>query len=245
MVAKPDIMTQLEQLQSKKLWHQLTLKLLAHVQDPDVVEKEDLRKLYRDIVQPIENKMNPFAYMKIISQIITQYTDPKETVEFLKSVETKVKGDKEALIYCKVLQGEVYLEKLDNKDEAANLITEVEELLAEIDEIGFVHNRYYLLASQLYRVQGKHTEFYRTCLKYLGSLELQTLSNKQQVKYAFLLTLAALLSDDIYNVGELLQHPILDSLKYTPNQWLIDLKNEYRSNKENQSAFYYYKTTIL
>lgn len=223
------VIAELEQLQSRKLWHQLTLKLYSYVQDPEVQKNENLRKLYDDFIQPIESKMNQFTFMKIITHILTQFTDPKETVAFLETLEPKVKNDKEALIYCKILQGEVHLEKLKNQDEAARLIAEIETLLADIEEIGIVHNRYYSLASQLYRIQSKHTDFYRTCLKYLGSMELSSIPVKEQMQHAFLLSLAALLSDDIYNLGELLQHPVLDTLRHTPNEWLIDLLNVFNT----------------
>lgn len=223
------VMVELEQLQNRKLWHQLTLKLLAYVQDPEVLKNENLLKLYNDFIQPIESKMNPFTFIKIVSYIITQFTDPKETVTFLESHEPKVKSDKEAYIYCKTLKGEVYLDKLKNQEEAVKIITELETLLADIEEIGIVHNRFYLLASQLYRIQSKHTEFYRTCLKYLGSLDLASIPIKEQMQHAFLLSLAALLSEDIYNLGELLQHPVLAALKNTPNEWLIDLLHVFNS----------------
>lgn len=40
---------------------------------------------------------------------------------------------------------------------------------------------------------------------------------------AYDLSIAALVSDSIYNFGELLLHPILDSLTSTPHAWLRDL----------------------
>ena len=40
---------------------------------------------------------------------------------------------------------------------------------------------------------------------------------------AYNLSVAALVSDSIYNFGELLLHPILDSLSNTPHSWLRDL----------------------
>ncbi|XP_051890404.1 26S proteasome non-ATPase regulatory subunit 13-like isoform X2 [Pristis pectinata] len=43
-----------------------------------------------------------------------------------------------------------------------------------------------------------------------------------QQQRAFTLGLAALLGEGIYNFGELLMHPILESLRDTENQWLID-----------------------
>ncbi|KAL1139629.1 hypothetical protein AAG570_006607 [Ranatra chinensis] len=43
------------------------------------------------------------------------------------------------------------------------------------------------------------------------------------MQHAFFLGLAALLGEGVYNLGELLAHPILESLRGTPNAWLIDL----------------------
>ena len=46
---------------------------------------------------------------------------------------------------------------------------------------------------------------------------------------AYDLSLAALVSDSIYNFGELLLHPILDSLIKTKHAWLRDLLSAYNS----------------
>lgn len=60
-------------------------------------------------------------------------------------------------------------------------------------------------------------------LRYLGCIELNTLSMQEQEQHAFFLGLAALLGEGVYNLGELLAHPVLESLKGTPNNWLVDL----------------------
>jgi 26S proteasome regulatory subunit N9 len=59
--------------------------------------------------------------------------------------------------------------------------------------------------------------------RYLGCIDLNTLSKSEQEQHAFFLGLAALLGEGVYNLGELLAHPVLESLKETPNSWLIDL----------------------
>ena len=48
------------------------------------------------------------------------------------------------------------------------------------------------------------------------------IANERQER-AFYLSLAAILGDGIYNFGELLMHPILNSLTGTRDQWLVDL----------------------
>lgn len=57
----------------------------------------------------------------------------------------------------------------------------------------------------------------------MGCIDLNTLSKQEQEQHAFFLGLAALLGEGIYNLGELLAHSVLQSLKKTSNSWLIDL----------------------
>lgn len=108
-------------------------------------------------------------------------------------------------------------------------------------------------------MNGNFTEFYRDALRYLGCVDINTeLSEEERLVYAFDLSLAALLSDEIYNFGELvcvvesfrlfdcqagvrlahrevsrvlrclhnspqIAHPVLDTLKATDKEWLLNL----------------------
>jgi len=80
-----------------------------------------------------------------------------------------------------------------------------------------------LLASDLYRIQGKHKDFYRSSLRFLGCTDVEEMSKEEQAKHAFFLSLAALLGDKVFNFGELLAHKVLESLKGGENEWLIDI----------------------
>jgi 26S proteasome regulatory subunit N9 len=74
-------------------------------------------------------------------------------------------------------------------------------------------------------LQHKHefTDYYRNALLYLACISVNDLTIQDQVSRAYNLAIAALLSKDIYNFGELLLHPILDSLKDTEHAWLREL----------------------
>ena len=51
---------------------------------------------------------------------------------------------------------------------------------------------------------GQFTEYYRDALRYLGCIDVDAdLTTEERPRYAFDLGLAALLSDEIYNFGEL------------------------------------------
>lgn len=67
------------------------------------------------------------------------------------------------------------------------------------------------------------TAYYRTALLFLACIDLETLELRERRARAYDLSVAALVSDQIYNFGELLLHPILDSLQNTQHAWLRDL----------------------
>lgn len=46
--------------------------------------------------------------------------------------------------------------------------------------------------------------------------------------------LAALLGEGVYNLGELLAHPVLETLKPTENAWLIELLYAFNSGDINK-----------
>lgn len=99
----------------------------------------------------------------------------------------------------------------------------MEKMLDDFDGVTAVHGRFYQLASNFYRLQGKHADYYHTALRYLGCIELSDLSQADKYHHATFLALAALLGEGVYNLGELLAHPVLESLRGSNNAWLIDL----------------------
>lgn len=66
--------------------------------------------------------------------------------------------------------------------------------------------------------------YYRNALLYLACIDLSSLSADERHKRAYYLSVAALVSNSIYNFGELLLHPILDALaKSDDDAWLREL----------------------
>ncbi|KAK5638676.1 hypothetical protein RI129_012971 [Pyrocoelia pectoralis] len=221
--------THIEELHNKKLWHQLTLKLLIFVKNPSLQKGDNLIQLYNNFISTFENKINPLSLVEIIAVVIEQFVNKKDAVEFLQKIEPKIKSNTDALNLCKVLQGQILLEKLNDLEATKKIILDVEETLDNADGVTAVHGRFYLLASQYYRTQGDHAQYYRTALRYLGCIEITSLTEDVKHQHAFFLALAALLGEGVYNLGELLAHPVLESLKATENSWLIDLLHAFNT----------------
>ncbi|XP_063545635.1 26S proteasome non-ATPase regulatory subunit 13 [Cydia strobilella] len=210
----------LEELYNKKLWHQITLKLQDFVNHPALQTGDSLIQLYNNFLTTFENKINPLSLVEITSHIVKQFDNKKDAIAFLEKVESKVKMNDEALALCKVLQGEIYLEQLNDLDATEKIIEELEGSLEDADGVTPVHGRFYKLASEYYRVRGPMARYYRAALRYVGCAEGGALLPLQERRaLARSLAIAAVVAPNVYDLGELLAHPILESLENTPDAW--------------------------
>lgn len=214
----------LEELYNKKLWHQLTLKIQELVEHPTLQKGDNLIQLYNNFIYTFENKINPLSLVEIIAHIIKQYTNKKDAIAFLEKVEGKVKINDEALALCKVLQGQIYLEQLNDLDSTEKIIEQLEGSLEDADGVTPVHGRFYKLASEYYRVRGPMSKYYRCALRYVGCAGGGAeLAPAERRATALRLALAAVIAPNVYDLGELLAHPILESLEGTPDAWACEL----------------------
>lgn len=159
--------------------------------------------------------------MEIILYVIRQITDPNDAITFLEKTKEKVKSSDEAVILCKTAIGCLKLE-INDLATTKKLIEEVEEMLNNLPGVTSVHGRFYDLSSKYYRFVGNHALYYKDALRYLGCIDIKDLSETEKQERAFTLGLAGLLGEGVYNFGELLMHPVLESLRNTDKQWLIE-----------------------
>ncbi|KAK6472656.1 26S proteasome non-ATPase regulatory subunit 13-like [Huso huso] len=240
--SSPELATEwhtLEELYCKKLWHQLTLKLTDFVQNPCFAAGEGLIKLYENFLSDFEHRINPLSLMEIILHVARQMTDPNVAISFLEKTREKVKSSDEAVILCKTTIGSLKLE-INDLPATKKLIEEVEEMLNNLPGVTSVHGRFYDLSSKYYRIIGNHASYYKDALRYLGCVDAKDIPEAEQQERAFTLGLAGLLGEGVYNFGELLMHPVLESLRSTDKQWLIDTL--YAFNSGNVETFQSFKT---
>lgn len=179
------------------------------------------------------NRINPFGLVEICAVIVETITDKSEAVAFLEKLKEKVKICDEAIWLCKVLQGQLYLEFLNDLESTKKIIEDLKDVLDQAGNITPVHGKYYMLAAQYYRVVGQHADYYRCGLQFLGC-SIDEFPKDQWPQQAFFLGLAALLGDGVYNIGELLAHPVLQSLVGTDNEWLVELLRAFNSGDINK-----------
>lgn len=222
-----EIWNEVDSLYAHRLWHQLTLQLFVLIERPEMKDAAadrapPLVDLYEKFIADFETKINLYSLVEICTHVEKQIEDKDEAVQFLEKIAEKVKSVATAYALARVHVGAIQLSR-GNIDETKKIVEQVEPLLDEVDGVGKVHAEFYHLTSLLYKHQGKHAEYYRAVLHYLGCMELSDLGATDAEDLAFQLGLAALLGNGVYNFGELLAHPILDRLRNTDRAWLVQL----------------------
>lgn len=224
----------IEELYNKKLWHQLTLRIQQIVTNPLLAQGDGLIKLYQNFISDFEHRISPYALADIATHVVKQIKDPKDSIEFLRKMQEKVKSSHEANILCLTSIGVVKLKQKD-MEATKDVIREAHVALDELDGVTPVHGKFYELSSNYHKLMGHHAEYYREALRYLGCVDIKEKQAADRKTRAFNLGLAAILGKDVYNFGELLGHPILESLNGTDYQWLVDLL--YAFNSGNLQRF--------
>lgn len=212
----------LGELYEKKLWHQLTLKLTEFVKNEYFAQNGGLVEMYDNFLADFEHRINMLSLMEIVIYIIKEIKEPQTAIEFLEREKEKIKNDVEAEVLCMTAIGNIKLQQ-SNMEETKALVEQARGMLETIDGVTTVHGRFYELCSNYHKITGSYNDYYRDALRFLGCVEINTMAVVEQVDRALHLSLAALLGNDIYNFGELLAHPVLQSLKGTEHEWLIDL----------------------
>jgi 26S proteasome regulatory subunit N9 len=164
--------------------------------------------------------------------------DPKEKSQFLVKLAERVnKPDhQDAWVFATTAVANVYLQ-LGEPAEARKCLDESQKALDLFDSVEtVVHASFYRVNADYYQSQADFTSYYRNALLYLACVQESELSREEQESRAYNLSIAALVSETIYNFGELLLHPILNILSPPhPSSWLRDLL--FAFNRGDLSAF--------
>lgn len=211
--------TQMEDLYSRKLWHQLTLLL----EDFAALESTAsmLVPLYDSFIVDFKHRMNKLALARLQVNVAQQYGDIQKVAFFLKgAAEEARKDDREASSYILCELARMLLE--------ANQIVECKEQLDQAAEFlegsSGIDNRvqasYYRAQSAYYKVKGPAADFYKKSLLLLAYSPLSQMRKEEAITISFDLGIAALVGEGLYNFGELLEHPVVTVLEETQFAWL-------------------------
>ncbi|KAL6692660.1 26S proteasome subunit Rpn9-like protein [Trichoderma pleuroticola] len=208
----------------RKLWHQLTDALVEFFNDDGSAAQR--LAFYNVFILKFADKINKLKLVMLALKAATQCKDDRDRLAFLQSVVKKVdtEDSQDALVFASVAVARVKL-SLGELEDAKQDLDAAEKILDSFDSVeAVVHAAFYDASANYYQRKMDFANYYRTALLYLACIDLSSLSDEERHRRAYYLSVAALVSTSIYNFGELLLHPILDTLgRSEDDAWLRDL----------------------
>ncbi|KAI0979991.1 hypothetical protein GJ496_007767 [Pomphorhynchus laevis] len=213
-------------LYQNKLWHQFSESLLDLINQLPLEGSDSLLKeLYGNLIKDnLELRISQLMHVEISYAVVTKYTSLDEARDFMMRVKSVVdqRNDKHAKVLVRIILAKIDLvsKEFDKVEDALN---KVKPFIADTQPTAQVHGRYYDVASSMYQVKGDHTNFYINALGYLAC-GTDYLSIEYIRERSFHICLAAILSDDLYDLCEIMQNQIIvNCLKTTKDDWVLQL----------------------
>ncbi|KAI9262370.1 hypothetical protein BDA99DRAFT_438760 [Phascolomyces articulosus] len=215
--------TTFEDLYERKLWHQLTQSILEFFNQPESAPLQI--PLFRQFITEWENKINKLSLVSIALKAANNCSEIQDSVNFLNDIITKVDTEDTKDVYVLALMEAAHFKLLLNQyDDVKKAIEESDKILEQFDSVETViYASFYRVSAEYYKAKAEYAQYYKSALLYLACVNVDDLSPEEKVGRAYDLAISALLGEMIYNFGELLMHPILDSLSNTEHDWLRSL----------------------
>ncbi|CAO3589089.1 unnamed protein product [Absidia cylindrospora] len=113
---------------------------------------------------------------------------------------------------------------LGQADQVKKVIDSSEKILDSFDSVETaISASFYRVSAEYFKSQADYVQYYKNALLFLACVNVDGMPTAERMERAYDLAMAALLGDSIYNFGELLMHPVLDSLTNTEHDWLRTL----------------------
>ncbi|KLO16511.1 hypothetical protein SCHPADRAFT_848095 [Schizopora paradoxa] len=210
-----------QQLYDRRLWHQITLKILEFFRNP--LSKPYRVNVFENFVRDFEHRLNQLRLVEMGVVASKEIDNPATHLSFLTSLLARINTEKapeahvlllSTLAHAKLLYGDLEGTKSD-MDTAWKILDNLDGV-----EPG-VNAAYYSVAADYYKAKAEYAPYYKNSLLYLACIDTEKdLAPEERLLRAHDLGISALLGDTIYNFGELLMHPILDSLDGSQHEWL-------------------------
>ncbi|BGO95186.1 hypothetical protein NBRC10512_000969 [Rhodotorula toruloides] len=213
-----------ERFWSNRLWFQLTRTIESFFAVPSSAPYRI--DLYESFIKDFALKLDPLKHASIAVAVARTYNDGTAAVSFLDTLlpTFDTPATREPFVLVSMERGH-FLLLLGQPEAAKEAMDQCQKVLDQLDSVDLaVHASFYRVSGDYWKAKAEFADYYRNSLLYLACIDIdRDLTQDERAERARDLGIAALLGESLYNFGELLLHPVLDSLKGTPNEYIRSL----------------------
>eukprot|EP01063_Lacrimia_lanifica_P024048 TRINITY_DN32018_c0_g1_i1.p1 TRINITY_DN32018_c0_g1~~TRINITY_DN32018_c0_g1_i1.p1 ORF type:complete len:388 (+),score=210.68 TRINITY_DN32018_c0_g1_i1:88-1251(+) len=213
----------------KRYWHEMMEALEGIVKKPEWDDAEVLLSLYENFITHFELKVNTFSLARLLLGVSQRQSSAEKALQLLSDVALKMKEGGDVQAYHLLRCGEA-IRRVAMGEQQKRVAKDVIE-----ESVGYLNARdassvhvdlraeIYLAEAMVFKLEKDYDAFYPKCLLYIAHVTTANVPVAKQQAIAFDLSVAALLAKKVHNFGELINHPILDTLADSPHAWLAEL----------------------
>jgi len=225
--AHPELSAQLDNIQkygSEKLYHQLTLALLEYLGSPCFEQQSaaaELLAFFNGYVKSFGEKLNMIHVLRILS-IVCKKQAADVALELIAPFEASAGGDRDTKFLWQILKSEklILAGKFDEaKDDLENLDKAITDAY-EVDAL--IQSQFHKVYALLWKTLGRPQEFYKSSLLYLAFTPVSAICAEERPRLAFEIGVAAMVAEEEFILGDLLQQELLTSLDGSEFAWIKD-----------------------
>jgi len=234
----PDLGEQLDEIErllNSKLYHQLTGSLLKYVKSAPFVTDSpavasELLDLFNDFIKGFETKFDKVRWLEIVA-IVCKPQTPAVALDLLAAFEASVAKQRDAKFLWQTLKAEKQILGGDT-DDAKELLDILGKEIDDSYEVdAFIQSQFQKTHAMLWKHLGRWQDFYKSSLLYMAFTPIAAIPAEDRPRIAFEVGVAALVAEEEFNFGELLQQELLSSLDGTQYAWIKDILQAFGEGK--------------
>lgn len=225
--AHPDLVEQIDTIHKHatvKLYHQLTQALLDYLGQPCFAAPkaaDELLAFHKGYISQFESKFNKLQSLRIMTIICAQQT-PEVALELLAPIESTLEGERDAKYFWQTMKAEK-LTMASKFDEAKDALEALDKAISDAYEVdAVIQSAFHKTYSLLWKKLERPPEYFKSSILYLAYTPLSAIPKEEQPRLAFDIGVAALIAEEEFIFGELLQQELLASLDGTSYAWIKD-----------------------
>ncbi|KAJ2016507.1 26S proteasome regulatory subunit [Coemansia sp. RSA 376] len=215
--------SEFEDLYERKIWHQLTKHVDTFINLPEAAAYRV--SIYTEFVRDWQKHMNKVKLVLFALAAARQFDSIPAASEFMIKISEEVnKPDSQEAYALASLEGAHFRLLLNDLDSTRETLEKCEKMIQSFSHVEpVIYASFYRVCADYYKAKAVFGQYYKNALLLLACIDIQELGTEDRVQRAYDLSIAALLSDTIYNFGDLLSHPIIESLRDTEHAWMLTL----------------------